>query len=265
MLMSNPRERFFVADTVSLLHERLDAGKRVLFEGAQGAMLDVDFGTYPYVTSSNAGIGGLSTGTGVPPSKIGRVIGVAKAYATRVGEGPFPTELLDATGERLRQVGKEFGATTGRPRRCGWFDVPAARYAIRFCGVQSICLTKLDVLSGLDEVKVCVGYQPLGLTRIAPTAPPPRAELLEEWDRSCAGHLSAFMQQTSTLETICHTLPGWKEPLDDIHDEAQLPKAARDYVRFLEEKLGVPIDWLSVGKRRDQLIARGRGVSPWPG
>jgi adenylosuccinate synthase len=239
-----------VGDTMSLLHVQLDRlRKRVLFEGAQGALLDVDFGTYPYVTSSNAGIGGLSTGTGVPPSKIGRVIGVAKAYCTRVGEGPFPTELLDEVGERLRRVGKEFGATTGRPRRCGWFDVPAARYAIRFCGVESICLTKLDVLSGLDEVKVCTGYR-LG---DAEGAPP-----LEDF--------GAAERTAARADLVCpvyETLPGWKEPLDEVQREEDLPPAARDYVRFLEERLEIPLAWLSVGRRRDQLIARGGG-SPWP-
>ncbi len=217
--------RPFTRDTMALLHDALDAGQRVLFEGAQGALLDVDFGTYPYVTSSNAGIGGLCAGTGVPPGKVGRVIGVAKAYATRVGEGPFPSELKDEVGEGLRQKGNEFGATTGRPRRCGWFDVPAARYALRFCGVESICLTKLDVLSGQAEVKVCVEYDAAG------------APVLEG-------------------------RRGWRENLEDVTREADLPAAAREYVEFLERRVGVAIDWLSVGKRRDQLISR-RGLDPW--
>jgi adenylosuccinate synthase len=243
----------FVRDTTAYLHHELDAGKRVLFEGAQGALLDVDFGTYPYVTSSNAGIGGLCAGTGVPPAKLGRVIGVAKAYATRVGGGPFPTELEDATGERLRQVGKEFGATTGRPRRCGWFDIPAARYAIQFCGVDSICLTKLDVLSGLDEVRVCTGYR----LSVAPFA------ILNESSLPPSQQFSLVQYGGVAAQPAYETLEGWKEPLDDIHREEDLPPAARAYVRFLEERLGVEIGWLSVGRRRDQLIARGGG-SPWP-
>jgi adenylosuccinate synthase len=236
--------RPFVLDTVTYLHRELDRGKRVLFEGAQGALLDVDFGTYPYVTSSNAGIGGLCSGTGVPPAKAGRIIGVAKAYTTRVGAGPFPTELFDATGERLRKAGAEFGATTGRPRRCGWFDAVAARYAIELCGVESICLTKLDVLSGLDEVKVATSYCAKGAPERKVRHFGIAASALEQWEPSY------------------ETLPGWKEPLDEIQREEDLPRAARDYVRFLEERLSVRIAWLSVGRRRDQLIAR-EGGSPW--
>jgi len=215
----------FTADTIGVLHDALDQGKKVLFEGAQGALLDVDFGTYPYVTSSNAGIGGLCAGTGIPPRKVGRVIGVAKAYATRVGSGPFATELHDALGERIRKVGQEFGATTGRPRRCGWFDIPAARYALRFCGVESICITKLDVLSGLDEVKICTSYDASG------------APVLE-------------------------SLKGWQAPLTEARRERDLPVEARDYIAFLEEALATSVDFVSVGRRRDQLIAR-HGVHPW--
>jgi adenylosuccinate synthase len=239
------RTRPYVVDTTALLHAHLDRGAKVLFEGAQGALLDVDFGTYPYVTSSNAGIGGLCSGTGIPPGRVGRVVGVAKAYATRVGGGPFPSELLDETGERLRSTGGEFGATTGRPRRCGWFDVVAAQYAIRFCGVASICLTKLDVLSGLDEVKVCTGYLARGAAIPTP---------LKSFSSSC----ELFEQ----LEPSYETLPGWKEPITGALREEDLPAAARAYVAFLEERLGTPIDWISVGQRRDQLIAR-RGGSPW--
>jgi adenylosuccinate synthase len=268
-------ENAFTADTTGFLHRQLDEGKRVLFEGAQGALLDVDFGTYPYVTSSNAGIGGLCSGTGVPPARVGRVIGVAKAYTTRVGSGPFPTELEDAVGERLREVGKEYGATTGRPRRCGWFDVGAVRYAIQFCGVESLCLTKLDVLSGLDEVKVCTGYRPAISEELRKVLPKEAQRLLESSPPSTpsvvnfvlAGRMMEIGDKL--VEPVYETLPGWKEPLDDIHREEDLPRAARDYVRFLEEKLGVPLGWLSVGRRRDQLISRTLGAprgggSPWP-
>lgn len=240
----------FVFDTMTYLHIQLDNGRRVLFEGAQGALLDVDFGTYPFVTSSNAGIGGLCAGTGVPPQKVGRIVGVAKAYATRVGAGPFPTELADETGERLRRVGLEFGATTGRPRRCGWFDAVAARYAIEFCGVDAICLTKLDVLSGLDEIKVATAYrarEPLSRGQVPGTL----------------RHFGLAASRLDAYEPVYQTLPGWQEPLDVIAREADLPRAARDYVKFLEETLAVPIGWLSVGRRRDQLIARSGG-SPWP-
>ncbi|MHC4392245.1 MAG: adenylosuccinate synthase [Planctomycetota bacterium] len=235
--------RAYVGDTICPLHEALDRGDRVLFEGAQGALLDVDFGTFPYVTSSNAGIGGLSAGTGVPPARIDRVIGVAKGYCTRVGEGPFPTELVGDLGEHLRAVGHEFGATTGRPRRCGWFDIPAARHAIRFCGIDSLCLTKLDVLSGLETVSVCVGYR--------------------EVEAGAARSLPADSLDVDALEPIYEKLPGWEEPIDAMTREEDLPDAARSYVRFLEEQLSVPIQWLSVGKRRDQLINR-RGAPPWP-
>ncbi len=246
VLPRGPRAAPFVADTVTYLHIQLDRGKRVLFEGAQGALLDVDFGTYPYVTSSNAGIGGLCAGTGVPPAKVGRIVGVAKAYTTRVGEGPFPTELHDAVGERLREAGQEFGATTGRPRRCGWFDAVAARYAIEFCGVETICLTKLDVLSGLDEIKVATCYRPRAGSGRAGTF----------------RHFGLAAARLDDFEPVYETLPGWRERIDDVQREEDLPRAARDYVAFLEEALAVRVGWLSVGRRRDQLIARGGG-SPW--
>jgi adenylosuccinate synthase len=229
----------FIADTISAVHDALDAGRRVLFEGAQGALLDVDLGTFPYVTSSNAGIGGLCVGTGVPPSRVNRVLGVAKAYTTRVGRGPFPTELHDDTGARLQERGDEFGATTGRPRRCGWFDAVAARHAVRFCGIDSICLTKLDVLSGFEELCVATAYE-----------------------GSRDGAFPADAGDVEACVPVYETLPGWSEPLDDVTSEADLPKAARGYVAFLERQLGVPIRWLSVGRRRDQLIRRD-GASPW--
>ncbi|MFC1706343.1 adenylosuccinate synthase [Planctomycetota bacterium] len=232
----------FVGDTVGLLHTALDKRTKVLFEGAQGALLDLDFGTYPYCTSSNAGIGGLSAGTGVPPSRVDRVIGVAKAYCTRVGEGPFPTELTSDLGDRLRDQGAEFGATAGQPRRCGWFDVPAARFAIRFCGIGSLCLTKLDVFRAVGEIKVCVGY---------------RTEEGEVTD-----DFPADPERLGRLEPVYESVEGWNEPLEDITREGDLPGEARSYVSYLERQLEVPIQWLSVGKRRDQLITR-RGAPPW--
>lgn len=227
----------FIGDGVGFLHDALERGERVLFEGAQGALLDVDFGTYPFVTSSNAGIGGVCSGSGVPPQRIGSVLGVAKAYTTRVGNGPFPTELGDELGQWLRDQGQEFGATTGRPRRCGWFDVVATRHAVRFCGIDAVCLTKLDVLSGLDELKVAVAYDIDG-------------ERTSRWP----AHADALERAQPIYESV----PGWQEPLGDVREESELPAAARDYVAFLEHHLGVPVAWLSVGKRRDQLVRCGQ-------
>jgi adenylosuccinate synthase len=205
----------------------------VLFEGAQGTLLDVDHGTYPYVTSSSTCAGGASTGSGVSPRSIHEIIGISKAYVTRVGSGPFPTELLDATGEQLRQTGGEFGATTGRPRRCGWFDTMVIRYAVRVNGLTGIALTKLDVLSDFDTIKVCTGYtyQGKGLETL-----PAALEIFEN------------------CQPVYEELPGWRTDITAAKTFEELPENARSYVRRLEELAGCPIVMVSVGPRRDQTI-----------
>jgi Adenylosuccinate synthase len=206
------------------------------FEGAQGTLLDVDHGTYPFVTSSSASAGGACIGSGVGPTRIDRVLGVAKAYCTRVGEGPFPTEELGTVGESLREAGGEYGATTGRPRRCGWLDMVALRYAVRVNGLGGIALTKLDVLTGLDRLKVCTGYECGGkLHDILPPRLPAAENLVLHYD----------------------TLPGWSEDLTDCRKIEELPIAARNYVRFIEEKCGVPVVLIGVGSGREQTILSG--------
>lgn len=215
-----------IMDTATLLNRALDRGERVIFEGAQGALLDIDFGTYPYVTSSNTTIGGIGTGAGVSPRRVERVIGVVKAYTTRVGEGPFPTEDRGPEGEGLRERGKEWGATTGRPRRCGWLDLVALKYVQMLNGFTELALMKLDVLSGLPELKVATGYRCEG-ERASDF--PAQAELL----RSC--------------QPVYETLPGWKEEIGDCRQLAELPEAARAYIGFIEERLGVPISIVSLG------------------
>ncbi|NUP07880.1 MAG: adenylosuccinate synthase [Polyangiaceae bacterium] len=220
-----------ITDTGALLDEAVRANKRVLLEGAQGTLLDIDHGTYPFVTSSSAVAGGACTGAGIGPSRVRRVIGITKAYATRVGEGPFPTELLDEAGTRLRDRGGEFGSVTGRPRRTGWIDLPALRYAARVNGVDGWALTKLDVLTGLDPVRVCVAYDtPSGRTADLP---------LTELDR---------------CTPVFESLPGWTEPLEDVRTIDALPKNAAALVRLIEDKTGIGADIVSVGPRRDQTI-----------
>ena len=223
----------YVRDTARLLNGWIDRRKRILFEGAQGALLDLDHGTYPYVTSSNATVGGASTGTGVPPRRIGGVLGVIKAYVTRVGGGPFVTELEDEVGEHLRERGNEVGTSTGRPRRCGWFDAVAARYAVMLNGTNALALTKLDVLDDLDEIKVCTGYR-LGDEVLRDF--PARVAILEE------------------AEPVYRTGPGWKKPTAGVLDVADLPAAAREYIDVLEEEIGVPVGLISTGPRREETI-----------
>jgi len=223
----------YMADTALLLDKSLKAGKKLLFEGAQGTLLDVDHGTYPYVTSSSTCAGGAATGSGVSPRAVDQIIGIAKAYVTRVGSGPFPTELLDDTGEKLRKVGGEFGATTGRPRRCGWFDAMVIRYAVRVNGLTGIALTKLDVLSEFDTIKVCTGYKFEG-------------NMLET--------LPARLETFEQCEPIYEELPGWKTDISDVRSFDQLPENARKYVQRLEELAGCPIVMVSVGPRRDQTM-----------
>jgi adenylosuccinate synthase len=225
--------RTYVADTALILNNDLQAGKKALFEGAQGTLLDVDHGTYPFVTSSSTCAGGACTGAGVSPRVINEIIGISKAYVTRVGSGPFPTELLDETGEQLRKTGAEFGATTGRPRRCGWFDAMVIRFAVRVNGLTGIALTKLDVLSEFDTIKVCTGYTFEG-------------KLLET--------LPAALEVFEKCQPVYEELPGWKTDITEVRSFEELPPAAQSYVRRLEKLAGCQIVMVSVGPRRDQTI-----------
>ncbi len=229
------RLRPLLRNTSSLLSAWVEEGRSLLFEGAQGALLDVDHGTYPYVTSSNATAGGACIGSGVPPTALDGVIGILKAYTSRVGEGPFVTELDDAVGEQLRARGNEYGTTTGRPRRCGWLDMVASNYARRINGIGAIALTKLDVLDDCDEIPVCVAYR---LDGEETTEFPSSAEAL------------------ARAEPIYETLPGWKSSTVGATEPEQLPRAARDYVRYIEERIGAPIALISTGPRREETILR---------
>ena len=229
------RMRRWTADASLYLSTAMREGRRVLFEGAQATMLDIDHGTYPYVTSSNATIGGVCTGLGVPPRAIGGVMGVAKAYTTRVGEGPLPTELFGEMAERLRESGQEYGASTGRPRRCGWYDAVVARYAARINGLDALAVTKLDVLDGLDEVKICTAYQ--------------LADRL-------VTELPADLATTGSYEPVYETLPGWSEPTRGARRFDELPAEARHYITRLEELSGVHAAIVSTGSDRDETIIR---------
>jgi adenylosuccinate synthase len=223
----------FVTDTTKLLNDLISQRKSILFEGAQGVLLDVDFGTYPYVTSSNSGSGGACTGTGVGPTNIDLVFGVAKAYTTRVGEGPFPSELSGELGLRLREWGGEYGSTTGRPRRCGWFDAVAVKYSAKINGISGLALTKLDVLSSLDEIKVCVGYL-------------------------CDGEMiSEFPSNSEVLKRcipVYEEMDGWKEDLSVVSEPSDLPNRAIAYIEKIEETTGVPINIVSIGPSRERVV-----------
>ena len=223
----------YVTDTSLLLDQALQQGKVVLLEGSQGTLLDVDHGTYPFVTSSNPTAGGASTGSGIGPTKITRVIGILKAYTTRGGSGPFPTELFDEDGEALRKIGGEVGVTTGRNRRCGWFDAPIARYAVRVNGLTDFFLTKLDVLTGWEKIPVCVAYEIDG-------------ERVEE--------LPASQSDFHHAKPIYEYLPGWKENISKAKSVAELPKNAQEYVKFLEKISGAPMSAIGVGPGRDETI-----------
>ena len=233
LLKLGERLKPYVANTGLILNKALDEGKTVLFEGAQATMLDVDHGTYPFVTSSNPTAGGACTGTGVGPTKITRVVGVSKAYVTRVGEGPFPTELLDESGEWLRQQGHEFGVTTGRPRRCGWFDAVVNRYASQVNGLTDIVLTKLDVLTGLKEIPICVAYDVDG-------------ERHDDMPTDQAAFAAA--------KPIYETMPGWDEDISDCHSFDELPATCQAYVKRLEELSGCRISAIGTGPQRDHAI-----------
>jgi adenylosuccinate synthase len=225
----------YLANTSLLLHEALVRGDNVLLEGGQGTLLDVDHGTYPFVTSSNPTAGGAATGSGIGPTKITRVIGIVKAYTTRVGEGPFPTELLDENGERLRQIGGEVGTTTGRPRRCGWYDAVVARYATRINGLTDFFLTKLDVLSGFKEIPVCVAY---------------------EIDGKRYDEMPMTQTQFHHAKPIYEMMPGWDEDISNARKFEDLPVNAQKYVEFLEKISGAPMSAIGVGQHRDATISR---------
>jgi adenylosuccinate synthase len=223
----------YLTDVSVYLNAQIDGGKRVLFEGAQGTLLDLDHGTYPFVTSSSSTAGGAATGTGVGPTRIGAVIGVSKAYATRVGSGPFPTEASEAEGEKIRERGGEYGAVTGRPRRCGWFDVPAARYSARLNHLNALIITKLDILDPLPEIPVGVEYEHKGKRF---TDFPPEIDCLEQ------------------VKVHYQTLPGWQERTYGVQDPAHLPERARDYLSFLADQVGVEVAMVSTGPERGQCV-----------
>ncbi|MCH1496230.1 MAG: adenylosuccinate synthase [Rubripirellula sp.] len=222
-----------IGDTTELLLAACEADKKILFEGAQGALLDIDHGTFPFVTSSNSSGVGVCAGAGVPPRWINHVLGVCKAYSTRVGGGPFPTELEDSTGEKIRTLGNEFGTTTGRPRRCGWFDAVALKYTARLSGVTRLALMMMDVLAHFEELKVCVAY---------------------ELDGKRLERFPAHADQLRRCKPIYETIPGWNQPVDDVRHVSDFPSGALDYVRRIEELVGIPVGVLSVGPDRAQTI-----------
>jgi adenylosuccinate synthase len=243
VVASGERIRPWAADVSLELSRMVREGKRVMFEGAQATLLDIDHGTYPFVTSSNASVGGICTGLGVPPRAIGGVLGVAKAYTTRVGEGPLPTELSGALADRLRESGQEYGASTGRPRRCGWYDAVVVRYAARINGLDALALTKLDVLDGLSEVLLCTGY------------------------RTKNGTITEFpadLRVLTAAEPVYETLPGWSTPTRGATRVEQLPAEARRYVQRLEEVSGVECAIISTGSDRTETIVKpGSEVAKW--
>ncbi len=223
----------YIIDAMPVVRDYVMNNKSILLEGAQGIMLDIDYGTYPYVTSSHCGTSGASAGSGIPANKIDEIIGVLKSYTTRVGNGPFPSELLDETGETLRSVGNEFGSTTGRPRRCGWLDLVVAKYSTFLNGVSHIAITKLDVLDKFDEIKVCTGYKYKG--KIIDYVP---------------DHI------TDEIEPIYETLQGWNQDTSKINNFKDLPSASKDYIKFIEDFLEIPIKYISIGPGRKQIIIK---------
>lgn len=225
----------FICNTSHILHEAIENGEEILLEGAQGCLLDVDHGTYPFVTSSSPTSGGACTGTGVPPTAISHVMGITKAYCTRVGNGPFPTELEDEMGELLRKKGHEFGATTGRPRRCGWLDLVALKYAVRINGMNELTLTKMDVMDGFDEIKVCTSYKVNGKeTKVFPLSLP----------------------EIESIEPVYTALPGWDKDISGMTKWNELPENAKSYINYVEEYLGVKFTIISTGPKRLETIIR---------
>ena len=223
----------YVRDTSRVIHGEMQKGKHILFEGAQGALLDVDHGTYPYVTSSNTVAGNACVGSGIGPTLIDSVVGIAKAYTTRVGEGPFPTELHDALGEKLRQKGQEFGATTGRPRRCGWFDAVVVNHAVRVNGIQGMVITKMDVLNDLDKIKVCVGYRLNG---------------------KVIDYVPSNVEAFQSVEAVYEEMEGWKAEIKGARSLSDLPTNAQRYLRRVEELIGTKIVMVSVGSERNETL-----------
>ncbi len=235
--------RGLVTDTCVLLNKALDNGESVLFEGAQGTMLDIDHGTYPYVTSSNATSGGVATGLGVAPTRIQGVVGVTKAYTTRVGSGPFPTEMPDLDAQAVRERGNEFGAVTGRPRRCGWLDLIVLKYATMLSGIDTLVVTKLDVFDAQPEIKVCTAYTHKGKT---------------------VTEIPADVETLAELEPVYTTLPGWMSPTPGIKSVKELPENARKYLDFISEKLGLEIGMVSTGPERDAtIVPQGTKLAGW--
>ena len=224
----------FVCDTVDLMAKAIDDNKKILFEGAQGALLDVDFGTYPYTTSSNASAGGVSPGIGVSPKQIHDIIGITKAYATRVGSGPFPTEIDGEQGEHIRKKGGEFGSTTGRPRRCGWFDAVAIRHSVRISGVDSLIVTKLDVLDDQETIRICTGYKSY---------------------EKVYNNFPADLDVLENCEPVYEEISGWLEDTSNVRDVKDLPGKAMDYIRKIEEIIGLKVKMVSVGPERLQIIS----------
>ena len=222
-----------VEDTFSMLHEMVESHQNILLEGAQGTMLDVNHGTYPFVTSSSPSSGGIATGLGLPLTKVNRIVGIFKAYTTRVGKGPFPTELFDDDGEKLRDLGKEYGATTGRPRRCGWFDAVEAKYSVQINGFTEITLTKLDILDHFDKIKVCTGYE-------------------------CGGQqtdlMSKLMSNLSDVKPVYKTFEGWNESTTGITSYEDLPEKTQQYIQFIADFIGMPVKIISTGPGRDEII-----------
>ena len=223
----------FVTDVSLLINREIEAGKNILLEGAQGTLLDIDHGTYPYVTSSNTIAGGACTGAGIGPTKIDRILGIVKAYTTRVGEGPFPTELNDELGESIRQRGGEFGATTGRPRRCGWLDILGLRYSVSINGLTGIGLTKMDILDGLEKIKLCVGYK---------------------YDGKVYDTFTTDLDVLKRCEPVYEEMPGWKESTVGIKEFDRLPSNAKSYIKKIEYLLKTPIQIISTGPKRDEII-----------
>jgi adenylosuccinate synthase len=223
----------YVKDVPSYLNNAISEGKSILMEGAQGALLDVDHGTYPYVTSSSPTSGGACIGTGIPPNKITQIVGIVKAYTTRVGNGPFPTELTDEVGEKLRKTGAEYGATTGRPRRCGWFDAFLVKYSVMINGIDNVAITKLDVLSVFDEIKVCVGY---------------------EIDGKKLKSFPTDVNKLDFVKPVYETLPGWKKDISTCKSYSELPDATKNYLSFLVKHAGIKINIISVGPKRTQTF-----------
>jgi adenylosuccinate synthase len=243
IVLDGERMRPWVGDCSLFLHDLIKRGEPVMFEGAQATLLDIDHGTYPLVTSSNASVGGVCTGLGIPPRAIGGVLGVAKAYPTRVGEGPLPTELSGPLAERLRETGQEYGASTGRPRRCGWFDAVVVRYSVRVNGLDALALTKLDVLDGLDEVLICTGY------------------------RTSQGVVTDFPADLRSLvnaEPVYVRVPGWSTPTRGVTTFERLPPEAQRYVHKLEELTGVACAIVSTGSdRAETIVKNGSLVESW--